>query len=91
MSAKRPVGTRFVLTNVRLDITEDDVEEHLFKHFNWLENVYIRRCRLKHDKFASFILIVPDEEEIDPRIFEEFLWPGKIKCFFAPNNRRYQD
>ena len=90
-SAKRPVGTRFVLTNVRPDLTEEDVEEHLFKYFNWLHNVYVRRCQLKHDKFASFILIIYDDDEIDPAIFEEFKWPGRIKCFFAPNNRRYRD
>ena len=91
MSAKRPVGTRFFLTNVRLDITKDDVEEHLFDYFNWLPNIYIRRCRIKQNKFASFILIVYDEEEIDPRIFIEFLWPAKFKSFFAPNNRCYHD
>ena len=90
ISAKRPVGTRFILTNVSLDITEEDVEDHLFKDFEWLSNVYIRRCRLKHDKFASFVFIVYEEEEVDPKIFENHRWPGRIRCFFSPNDRGYQ-
>ena len=39
ISAKRPVGTRFILKNVSLDITEEDVEDHLFRDFEWLSNV----------------------------------------------------
>ena len=89
MAAKRPIGTRFVLTNADLEITDEDVEEYIYDHFKWVDDVYVRKCQLKHSKWSSFVFIIYDDEEVDRRIFEEHTWPGRIRCFFEPPKKRY--
>ena len=86
--AKRLVGTRFALTNVQIDLIDEDIECYLLENFDCVNEIYVRKCPPKHDKYACFVFIVYAEEEVDAEIFENHDWPGRVRCFFAPNNRR---
>ena len=86
--AKRQIGTRFALTNVRVDLIDQDIERYLLENFDSLYNVYVRKCPLKSDKYASFIFIVYADEEVDPEPFQNHNWPGRVRCFFAPLSKR---
>ena len=39
--AKIPTGTRFALTNARIDLIDEDVECYLLENFESLSNVYV--------------------------------------------------
>ena len=86
-SAKKQISTRFVLTKVEPDQTKEDVEEYLLENFEEIEDVYVRKNQMSHDKYATFIFIVHSDNEIDIRMIENLDWPGMVKCFFSPNER----
>ena len=83
ISAKREIGTRFALTNCQIDLIDEDVECYLLENFEFMTKVFVRKCELKNDRYASFIFIVYADEEIDPYIFENYDWPCRVRCFFA--------
>ena len=87
-SAKNLISTRFVLTKVEPDQTVEDVELYLLKIFEEISDVYVRKNPMAHDKYATFIFIIHSENEIDVEMIEDHNWPGSVKCFFSPNERR---
>ena len=85
-SAKEPIKYRFVLTIVPVEFSEEDIEQYLLSEFDEIVDVYIRKNEMKrHSDYASFVVFVNCEEKLDVRAMEEHEWPGKIRCFFAPN------
>jgi len=42
----------------------------------------------KHSDYANFIFIVKSTEELDIDTIEDFNWPGKIRCYFSPNDKK---
>ena len=88
--AKSQSGTRFALTNARIDLIDEDVELYLLENFLY-DNIYVRKCLLKNDKYASFIFIIYSDEEVDRKIFTGHNWPGRVKCYFAPNDKKAND
>ena len=87
-SAKSSISTRFILTKVDIDLTEEDVESYLLENFEEISDVYVRKNQMTHDKYATFVFIIYTENEIDAKMIEDHDWPGRIKCFFSPNDRR---
>ena len=85
-SAKEPIKYRFVLTIVPVEFAEEDIEQYLLSEFDEIVDVYIRKNEMKkHSDYASFVVFINCEEKLDVRAMEEHEWPGKIRCFFAPN------
>ena len=87
--AKLKIKTRFVLTKVQSDTTEEEIELELLDWFGDFEEVYVRKNPLKkHNEYATFIVIVTSEKKLNIKMIENFEWPGEVRCFFAPNNER---
>ena len=86
-SAKNSISTRFVLTRVEPEQTVEDVEFYLLENFEEINDVYVRKNPMTHDKYATFVFIISSENEIDVRMIEDHDWPGRVKCFFSPNER----
>ena len=86
--AKKEIGTRFTLTNLHIDLMDTDIMCYILEHFKSVINVYVRKCGLKNDRVASFVFIVYTEDEVDPKTFVNHNWPGRIRCFFAPDRKR---
>ena len=86
-SAKKSISTRFVLTRVEPEQTVEDVEFYLLENFEEINDVYVRKNPMTHDKYATFVFIISSENEIDVRMIEDHDWPGRVKCFFSPNER----
>ena len=88
--AKSQSGTRFALTNARIDLIDEDIECYLLENFHY-DNIYVRKCLLKNDRYASFIFIIYSDEEVDRKVFLNHVWPGRVKCYFAPNDKKAND
>ena len=86
-SAKNSISTRFVLTSVEPEQTVEDVEFYLLENFEEINYGYVRKNPMTHDQYATFIFIINSENEIDVRMIEDHAWPGRVKCFFSPNER----
>ena len=87
---KRKIATRFFLTKCLPKMSEAAVEAHILKHFPHVDDVYVRKNSMKYPEYSSFIFIINSEEELDIEEFEQFDWPGEIRCFFAPRERHYR-
>ena len=90
-SAKSKVKTRFILTKLAPESTEEEVELELLDYFEDFEEVYVRKTQMKkHTRYSTFVFIVTSENELDVEAIENSDWPGEVRCFFAPNNERYR-
>ena len=90
--AKSKFKTRFILTKLNPESTEEDVELELLDFFEEFEEVYVRKTQMKkHSRYASFVFIVTSENELDVQAIENANWPGQVRCFFAPNQQRYRN
>ena len=88
-AAKLKIKTRFVLTKVVPDTTEEEIELDLLDWFEEFEEVYVRKNLMKkHTRYATFVVIITSENELDLETIENFKWPGEVRCFFAPNTER---
>ena len=88
-SMKDVIATRFVLTKVTPEMTEDDVECYLLEHFDVINEVYVRKNPMKkHNHYCTFVFIINSDEEIDIGEVVNHEWPGKVTCFFTPNEYR---
>lgn len=86
-SAKNMISTRFVLTKVEHDLTVEDIKSYLLRNIEEIDDVYVRKNPMSHNKYATFVLIVYSENEVNRKILEDNDWPGQVKCFFSPNER----
>ena len=88
-SMKEIVATRFVLTKVMPEMAEEDVERYLLENFDEIKEVYIRKNDMrKHNYYSTFVFIVNSQEEIEIDEIVNHNWPGKVMCFFTPNDNR---
>lgn len=88
--AKPKVKTRFILTKLEPESTEEEVELDLLDFFEDFEEVYVRKAEMKkHSRYSTSVFIVTSENELDIQAIENAQWPGQIRCFFAPNHQRY--
>ena len=86
MEAK--VAYRFVLTKLHPLMDADDIEKYLFDNFKAIKDLYVRKCKMTHDDYSTFIFIVNSNEHFHKDEVVHFDWPGKITCFFSPNDNR---
>ena len=71
------------------DTTEEEIELDLLDWFEEFEEVYVRKNPMKkHTRYATFVVIITSENELDLETIENFKWPGEVRCFFAPNTER---
>ena len=90
VSMKRKRATRFLLTKVNPDLTENSVEAYILNNFD-IDEVYVRKNPMRFPQYASFIFITNSDEELDIGEFENHEWPGAIRCFFAPREQNNRD
>ena len=90
VSMKRKRSTRFLLTKVNPDLSENSVEAYILNNFD-IDEVYVRKNQMRFPEYASFIFITNSEEELDIGEFENHDWPGSIRCFFAPRPQNSRD
>ena len=90
VSMKRKRPTRFLLTKVNPNLSENSVEAYILRNFD-IDEVYVRKNQMRFPDYASFIFITNSEEELDIDEFENHDWPGSIRCFFAPRERNNRD
>ena len=84
---KIKIATRFLLTKVNPKMTEKSVEAYILRNFE-VNEVYVRKNPMRFPNYCSFIFITNSEEEMDIDEFEQHQWPGEIKCFFAPREKK---
>ena len=86
---KEKISTRFLLCKVHPTLDAEDVEDEILTNFKFIKEVYVRKCPMdKHSDYANFIFIVKSTEEVDIDAIEDFNWPGKIRCYYSPNDNK---
>ena len=70
----------------------DHIENYILDNFEDAVEVFVRRNPMvKHQHYATFVVFVKSEEELDTELLENHNWGGDIRCFFAPRGNRYRN
>ena len=90
--SKSPNSLRLFLTKVSPEISKKELEAYFLKKFRYLEKVIIRKNPMhRHSYYASFVVLVISQEDIELDDFQDHDWPDDVRCFPAIRRQDRED
>ena len=72
------------------EMEEENVTKYVSDNFPGTGEIYARKLQMSHDEYSSFIFFTKTSNEVNIADFQQHKWPGVIKCFFAPRDRKWR-